>query len=340
VKEEVFSAGRPMKKEPKSVAEWAHARRKHKGAFMVYRDLYTSPACEQLKKNPKYLLALLEALFQLDYEKRGANQNRKVYRNGGIICLPQNRLKLAGISSTDTQAKAKERLVELGFLDVLESGALFAATKFQISDRWRKYPNVPPQKDPKPIARRMYAEHSLSNPDHAVHRKRNKKKISHSIIECSNAPIIECSAEDVHSMTECSEPLISGSSPFDDRMLFKSFHGTPSQRGSKHQGATQQHEREESQNSIDQKVLEKPIPAQITAILERHGRCAVAARQIGKDVELRFDDGCTIHARTTEYEYFAGTDGEAGIVFKDIAELETLLPILAREGTNEEARSH
>ena len=140
------------------------ARREQKGVFVIARDLFHSPAFESLaQKHPTHLLVLLEVFDQLNLEpqaKRSVKRKRG-FKNGGVVALPQNRLKAAGVKSVTTQSVAKRRLVELGFLDVVSTVCLTEYTEFRISDRWRSYPDVRPQKDPKPISKPLYPEKTL-----------------------------------------------------------------------------------------------------------------------------------------------------------------------------------
>jgi hypothetical protein len=204
--------------EPKSVQEWeTWLRNDTWGGFLIRRDLFRSDAFRELRESPKCLMVFLEAWSQLNYEKKNQSDRRGkrslVYKNGGTIYLTQNRLRAAGIKSSATQAAAKKLLVKLGFLDVVETGCLFQATVFRVSDRWRQFPWPPPLEGSKPIARRMYAECSLSDPDHPIHQKRRKAK-SHSTNECSQHSTDECSASSSHSKNECKEGANTGQAAF------------------------------------------------------------------------------------------------------------------------------
>ncbi len=165
--------------EPRSVEQWVRfLATDTRGGFMTFRDMYRSGAFRELSKHPKYVLVLIEALSQLNMEKKKRGDSRRrqsKYKNGGIIYLTQNRLKAVEIGVA-TQSAAKQALVELGFLDVAETGALNRATVFRVSERWRKWPKVEPQADGKKIAQRMYAERSLSDPNHPIHTKRREAK--------------------------------------------------------------------------------------------------------------------------------------------------------------------
>jgi hypothetical protein len=130
----------------------------------------------ELSKKPHHVLVLWAALEQVYYEKKTKNnRGRRVLQNGGIVYLPQNMLKVRGIKSNKTIAEAKKKLVELGFLDVMESGSVHNAGVFKVSDRWRKYPHDDYlQKDQKLPGISLYG--GLKNPDHPVNKKRREKK--------------------------------------------------------------------------------------------------------------------------------------------------------------------
>jgi hypothetical protein len=190
--------------EPKPVEEWREILRKDdKGGFLIFRELYRSSAFLELSKHPKHVLVLLEAQSQLNMEKknRGDNWRRQSkYKNGGIVYLSQNRLKAIGVGVT-TQVEAKKALVKLGFFDVVaihvgaNNDGKFQPSVFRVSVRWRKHPNVPPQEDGVQITRQQYHEHSLSNPNHPIHRKRceaEQKRIQ----KLNAIPIQELNAAD------------------------------------------------------------------------------------------------------------------------------------------------
>jgi len=214
--------------EPLSTEDWKSVLAADtRGGFMVFRDMYRSRAFLELSKNPKYALVLLEALSQLNMPKKTkrerelASEVRFKKRSryvDTIIYLTQNRLGACGVGAT-TLSAAKKKLVELGFLDTVEPGELYRASTFRYSDRWRKYPNVPPQEDGKAVSRRVYANYSLSNPDHPIHRKRRDggqngiQELNASSIQKLNAqksdPIQQLNASKTrsgskpHSRTEC-----------------------------------------------------------------------------------------------------------------------------------------
>ena len=172
-------------KKPKTQDQWEESIAEHKkGVIILERRMYNSAAFRELSEHPKHVLVLLVALNQVFWEKKkNSKKGKRIMANGGRVYLPQNALKARGIKSNGTIAEAKKRLVELGFLDVLETGSVNNAAVFQISYRWRQYPNgdcMP--KDKKEPGCCLYANSTLKNPDHPINRKRREKNL-HSKIE-------------------------------------------------------------------------------------------------------------------------------------------------------------
>jgi hypothetical protein len=133
-------------KQPRSIEEWEESidndRKGKRGNFRILeRGMFNSKAFLELSKKPTHVLVFLAAMNQVEYEKRDKNSNRQVLRNGGRIYLPQNMLKARGVNSNATIAEAKKTIVELGFLDVMETGSVNHASIFQMSYRWQKYPD-------------------------------------------------------------------------------------------------------------------------------------------------------------------------------------------------------
>ena len=59
--------------------------------------------------------------------------------NKGQFGLPTRYLQERGIKGEETISKAKKRLVQMGFLDVMEQGSFAKAGWFRYTDRWRTY---------------------------------------------------------------------------------------------------------------------------------------------------------------------------------------------------------
>src|SRR5208337_4499579 len=115
--------GTETMKEAKTVEWWEQNISSHKkGVIILRRDMYNSVAFLELSKKPSHVVVLMAALNQVYYEKKSKGSNRQVLKNGGALYLTQNMLKARGVKSNNTIAEAKKKLVELGFLDVLEYG--------------------------------------------------------------------------------------------------------------------------------------------------------------------------------------------------------------------------
>jgi hypothetical protein len=142
-----------MLKQPKSIAEWRKERlrkAKQEGGFiLIPMELWNGEAFHVLEKAEK--LILLECLSQLRYAPRSKKKQVKVPKdqlfccglgwllNKGEFGLPTKYLQERGIKGEDTIARAKKRLVELGFMDVVTQGSFQKAGRFRYSDRWRTY---------------------------------------------------------------------------------------------------------------------------------------------------------------------------------------------------------
>jgi len=159
----------------------------------------------------KEVKMLLTALNQLEFEKtsktkQGARASEAI-KNEGRVYLTENELKARGITGKPTITKGKRKLVEIGFLDVVETGSVHHPAVFKISDRWRKYPDGDyRRKDQIPIGRSLHAEHSLANPEHPIHKKRREDKLLRSEFERSTESFSERSEEPMGSKIERKKP--------------------------------------------------------------------------------------------------------------------------------------
>jgi hypothetical protein len=180
-------------KEAKTVEEWKAKIKENakgtRGRFKILsRDMFYSDAFLALT-GPE-CVALLAAWDQIEFEpqkksrkQKQGGKSRPVIRNGGRVYLPQNLLKALGIKSSATITKVRKRLVELGFLDVLETGTVHGASVFKVSERWTHYPDGPYQaQDNRPAGLSLYGK-GLKDPDHPLHQRRSKKL--HSPNECN-----------------------------------------------------------------------------------------------------------------------------------------------------------
>jgi hypothetical protein len=139
-----------IKSTPKTIEEWrAERRRKAKrenGYIRIPMELWNSEAFHALTKSEK--LILIECLAQLRYAPKSIKKRKgmDIYQcglggllNNGEFGLPTKYLQERGIKGQDTIARAKRRLVQIGFMDVVIPGSFTKAGRFRYSDRWRNY---------------------------------------------------------------------------------------------------------------------------------------------------------------------------------------------------------
>lgn len=141
------------KPRPKTVEEWRSERRrkaKQEGGYvLIPMEMWNSEAFHALKKAEK--LILMECMAQLRYAPKSSKKREKIPKaslfkcglghllNKGEFGLPTKYLQERGIKGEDTISRAKKRLVELGFIDVVDQGTFAKAGRFRYSDRWRSY---------------------------------------------------------------------------------------------------------------------------------------------------------------------------------------------------------
>jgi hypothetical protein len=141
------------KSKPKTIEEWQKERRKkakQEGGFiLIPMELWNGEAFHELSKAEK--LILLECMAQVRYAPRNAKKREKIPKDNMFKCslghllnkgefgLPTKYLQERGIKGEETISKAKKRLVQMGFLDVVEQGSFAKAGRFRYSDRWRTY---------------------------------------------------------------------------------------------------------------------------------------------------------------------------------------------------------
>jgi hypothetical protein len=140
-------------KKPKTIAEWRKERlrkaKQEKGFILIPMELWNGEAFHALTKAEK--LILLECLSQLRYAPRSKKKQSGIPKdqlfhsglgcllNKGEFGLPTKYLQERGIKGEDTIARAKKKLVALGFIDVVTQGSFAKAGRFRYSDRWRTY---------------------------------------------------------------------------------------------------------------------------------------------------------------------------------------------------------
>ena len=96
----------------------------------------------------------IECLAQLGYAPKSSKRREKLLKedifkcslgyllNRGEFGLPTKYLQERGIKGEDTIAGAKKRLVQIGFIDVVQIGSLMKAGRFRYSDRWRSFKSL------------------------------------------------------------------------------------------------------------------------------------------------------------------------------------------------------
>jgi hypothetical protein len=141
------------KPKPKTKDEWRQERLKkakqENGFIRIPMELWNGEAFHALTKSEK--LMVIECLAQLRYAPKSTKKRLQLDKKNILHCglghllnkgefgLPTKYLQERGIKGEDTIAKAKKRLVQLGFLDVVVQGSFTKAARFRYSDRWRTY---------------------------------------------------------------------------------------------------------------------------------------------------------------------------------------------------------
>jgi hypothetical protein len=142
-----------MTKQPKTIEDWRQerlrkAKREH-GYILIPMEIWNSEAFHALSKAER--LMLIECLAQVRYAPKSAKKRERLGKdslfqcslgyllNQGEFGLPTKYLQERGIKGEDTIARAKRRLVEIGFIDVVQTGSFMKAGRFRYSDRWRTY---------------------------------------------------------------------------------------------------------------------------------------------------------------------------------------------------------
>ncbi|MBI5251823.1 MAG: hypothetical protein HY912_20205 [Desulfomonile tiedjei] len=142
-----------MLKKPKTIEEWRKERlrkaKQEKGFILIPMELWNGEAFHALHKAEQ--LILLECLAQLRYAPSSKKKQNRIPKeqlfqcglgwllNKGEFGLPTKYLQERGIKGGDTIARAKKRLVQVGFMDVVTQGSFSKAGRFRYSDRWRAY---------------------------------------------------------------------------------------------------------------------------------------------------------------------------------------------------------
>jgi hypothetical protein len=152
----------------KAIEKWRREAQKLSGGFrLLTREILLSHAFRDLSGAAIRLLLL--AWNQVFFGKRGQLK-------AGNIYLPHDAAMAIGVKSSQTVTRARNELVEKGFLDVSVTGTVMVASVFVLSERWKKYPYGHQREDSRPAGRNIFPDKSLSNPDHPINRKRTAKK--------------------------------------------------------------------------------------------------------------------------------------------------------------------
>jgi hypothetical protein len=142
-----------MAKQPKTIEDWRKERlrkaRRENGYILIPMELWNGEAFQSLSKAER--LIVIECLAQVRYAPKSSKKREKLGKdslfkcslgyllNQGEFGLPTKYLQERGIKGEDTIARAKKRLVEIGFIDVVQTGSFMKAGRFRYSDRWRAY---------------------------------------------------------------------------------------------------------------------------------------------------------------------------------------------------------
>ena len=112
--------------------------------MILKRAIFNSKAFAALRGDEvKVVLAVLN---KLEYEKKNLKDRKGVkigipgLRNNGEFVLTINELVARGLSRS-TATRARERVWQMGFFDVIEPGTIHHAGKYRYSLRWKQYPN-------------------------------------------------------------------------------------------------------------------------------------------------------------------------------------------------------
>jgi hypothetical protein len=138
------------KREHKTVDEWSAdidtEVNGKKGAWKILsREVFSSKAYRDLSLPEREILhCYLNKVRFLKPDKRDQRRMKRskpVPENGNNLILTNNEIKArGGVSSDTTIARARKRLVEIGFLDVIRPSRFPQPGVFGLSDRWREYP--------------------------------------------------------------------------------------------------------------------------------------------------------------------------------------------------------
>ena len=152
----------------KTVGEWSADIDKEVngklGAWRILpREVYSSKAYRDLSLPEREILHCY--LNKVSFVKPDKQDRRRmklskpVAENARNLIVTNNEIKArGGVLSDSTIAKARKRLVEIGFLDVVRSCMFPQPGIFGLSDRWKEYPNKEYKpKDNRPVSFHPYS---------------------------------------------------------------------------------------------------------------------------------------------------------------------------------------
>ncbi len=139
------------KREHKTVDEWsADIDKEVNGAIGLWkilpREIFSSKAYRSLSLSERNILhCYLNKVWYSKpdkHSKRRMKHNSSVPENGRNLIVTNNEIKArGGIRSDSTISKARKKLAEIGFLDVIRSGKFPQPGIYAVSERWKRYPD-------------------------------------------------------------------------------------------------------------------------------------------------------------------------------------------------------
>ena len=161
------------KREHKTVDEWSAdidmEVNGKKGAWRILsREVFSSKAYRDLSLPEREILHCylnkVRFIKPNKREQKRMKRSKPVPENGNNLILTNNEIKArGGVSSDTTISKARKRLVEIGFLEVIRPSRFPQPGIFGLSDRWKDYPkgNYQP-KDNRPASFAPYSRQPVN----------------------------------------------------------------------------------------------------------------------------------------------------------------------------------
>jgi hypothetical protein len=151
----------------KTPEDWAEdIERETSGALgrwaILPREIFSSKAYRALSLPEREVL--LCYLNKVQYtpskkDRKGVKKSRAVPENGNHLIVTNNEIKArGGIRSDKTISEARKRIVEIGFLDVVQPSAFPHPGIFALSTRFKNFPSKDYKpKDAKPVSFARYS---------------------------------------------------------------------------------------------------------------------------------------------------------------------------------------